>query len=213
MHQAGSSSDGAGLEPEVPDDTKGKSIDTHEGTSLKPGVPDLSKVDSLDSEYESWGVSDDDDNDDDQQGDDERTKFDDVKSVDLNKTDDEKETQEDVFIHTPDDYVPTDDETDDLKDVELADEGKGDDEMTNADKVNVELKEVNQEVVASSSPSVSSNYGSIFLNLDNISSVKTEIISMLDVQVQHENPSIQTSSLLTITVSVIPEPLVIKPIC
>ncbi|GKA63632.1 hypothetical protein Tco_0763238 [Tanacetum coccineum] len=61
-----------------------------------------------------------------------------------------------------------------LKDAELADEGKGDEEMTDAEKV------------ASSSRSVSSNYGSIFLNLDNISSVETEIISMLDVQVQHE---------------------------
>ncbi|GKB57858.1 hypothetical protein Tco_0914044, partial [Tanacetum coccineum] len=64
----------------------------------------------------SWGVSDDDD--DDQHGDDERTKFDDVKSVDLNKTDDGEETQEDVFVHTPDDYVPTDDETDDVDDKE-----------------------------------------------------------------------------------------------
>ncbi|GKA97851.1 hypothetical protein Tco_0825745 [Tanacetum coccineum] len=35
---------------------------------------------------------------------------------------------------------------------------------------------------------------------------------MLDVQVQHENLSIQTSSLLTIHVSVIPEPSVLKPI-
>ncbi|GKE10837.1 hypothetical protein Tco_1414388 [Tanacetum coccineum] len=61
-----------------------------------------------------------------------------------------------------------------LKDAELADEGKGDEELIDAEKV------------ASSSRSVSSNYGSIFLNLDNISSVETEIISMLDVQVQHE---------------------------
>ncbi|GKA19526.1 hypothetical protein Tco_0699441 [Tanacetum coccineum] len=131
------------------------------------------------------------------------------------------------FVHTPDDYVPTDDETHDvddeeydrineemyddvnveLKDAELIDEGKGDEEMTDAEKVNPELEEVNQEVeraqvqdeaqatttadpaqVASSSRSVSSNYGSIFLNLDNISSVETKIISMLDVQVQHEVP-------------------------
>ncbi|GKG59465.1 hypothetical protein Tco_0605116, partial [Tanacetum coccineum] len=41
---------------------------------------------------------------------------DDDKSVDLNKIDDEEETQEDEFVHTPDDYVPTDDETDDVDD-------------------------------------------------------------------------------------------------
>ncbi|GJU36358.1 hypothetical protein Tco_1184712 [Tanacetum coccineum] len=250
MHQAGGLGDEAGLEPEVPDEIKGKFIDTHKGTCLKPGVLDVSKADSSDNEYESSGISDDDDGDD-QQSDDERTKSDDDKSIDLNKKDDEEETQEDEFVHTPDDYVPTDEETDDvddedydcinkemydnmnveLKDSELVDKGKGDKEMTDAEKVNVELEEVNQEdasaqvqdeaqatttaahtQVASSSHSVSSNYGSIFLHLDNISLVETEIISMLDVQVQHENPSIQTSSLLTIHVPVIPEPSVIKPI-
>ncbi|GJZ14806.1 hypothetical protein Tco_0550483 [Tanacetum coccineum] len=166
-------------------------------------------------------------------------------SVDLNKTDDEEETQKDEFVHTPDDYVTTNDETHDvddkeydrinkemyddvnvdLKDAELVDEGKGDKEMTDAEKLNAKLKEVNQEVtsaqvqagpqatttaspaqVASLSRSVSSNYGSIFLNLDNISSVDTEIISMLDVQVQHENPKAITSTtviLKSTTLSVI----------
>ncbi|GKC33460.1 hypothetical protein Tco_1040754, partial [Tanacetum coccineum] len=219
--------------------------DTHKGTGLKPGVLDVSKADSSDNEYESWGVSDDDD---DQQGDDERTKSDDDDSVDLNKTDDEEKTQEDEFVHTPDDYVPTDDETDDvddeeydrinkemyddvnveLKDAEFADAGKGDEEITDAEKVNVELEEVNQEVasaqvqdealatttaaharVTSSNRSVSSNYGSIYLNLDNISSVETKIISMLDVQVQHEFPCIQTSPLLVVPMTVISKPSVI----
>ncbi|GJV89798.1 hypothetical protein Tco_1533736 [Tanacetum coccineum] len=239
MYQAGGSGDRAGFQPEVLDEQKGKSIDTHEGTGLKPGVFDVSKANFSDSEYESWGVSDDDD-DDDQQGDDERTESDDDKSVDLNKIDDEEETQEDEFFHTLDDYIPKYDETHDvddeeydrinkemyddvnveLKDVELVNKGKGGDEMTDAD--NVELEEVNQEVasaqvqdeaqatttvaptqVTSSSRSVSSNYGSIFLNLDNISSVETEIISMLDVQVQHENtiPESETLSAIHLRVS------------
>nr|GEY53363.1 hypothetical protein [Tanacetum cinerariifolium]GEZ60701.1 hypothetical protein [Tanacetum cinerariifolium] len=76
--KVGGSGDGAGLEPEVHDEQKVKSIDTHEGTSIKPWVPDVSKADSLESEYESWGVSNDDD-DDDQQSDDERTESDDDK--------------------------------------------------------------------------------------------------------------------------------------
>ncbi|GJT94620.1 hypothetical protein Tco_1090138 [Tanacetum coccineum] len=208
MHQAGGSGDGAGLEPEVPDEPKGKSIDTHEGT----------------------GVSDDDD--DDQQGDDERTEFDDDKSVDLNKTDDD---EEDEFVHTPDNYVPTDEETNDvdeeeykkineemyddvnveLKDAELDDEDKGDVEMTDVAQVTNEqtheqIVVVNEEInpeaestqvqhiaqatttsalatqnattgapPSSSSHSVSSNYGSIFLNLESIQSTKTEIISIL----------------------------------
>ncbi|GKE75214.1 hypothetical protein Tco_1537255 [Tanacetum coccineum] len=143
---------------------KAKSIDTHEGTGLKLGVPDVSKANSSDSEYESWGVSDDDD-DDDQQGDDESTESDDDKSIDLNKTEDEEETREDEFVHTPDDYMATDDETKDvddeeyiiineemyddvnveLKDAEVVDEGKGDEEMIDAENVNVEHEEVNQE--------------------------------------------------------------------
>ncbi|GKB71474.1 hypothetical protein Tco_0932886 [Tanacetum coccineum] len=67
-----------------------------------------------------------------------------------------------------------------LKQAELVNEGKGDEEMTDADIVNVELKEVNQEVasaqvqdeaqatttgapaqVTSSSRSISSNYAAI----------------------------------------------------
>nr|GEU81767.1 hypothetical protein [Tanacetum cinerariifolium] len=63
---------------------------------------------------------------------------------------------------------------------------------------------------SSSSHSVSSNYGSIFLNLKNLQSAKTEIISMLDVKVQHEVLSFQTSTLLTVPIIVIPEPFIIK---
>nr|GEW24940.1 hypothetical protein [Tanacetum cinerariifolium] len=187
----GISRDGAGLEPKIPNEPKGKIINTHEGAGLKPGVLDVSKADSSKSEYESWEVSDDDD----QKSEDERTKSNDDKSIDLNKTDDEEETQEDEFVHTLDDYLLTDDETDDR-----ADEGKGDEEMIDAEKV------------ASLSRSISSNYGSIFLNLDNISSVETEIISMLDVQVQQENPSIHSSSLLTVPVLVILEPTILPSI-
>ncbi|GKD93891.1 hypothetical protein Tco_1373728 [Tanacetum coccineum] len=53
IHQAGGSSEGADFETEVPEEPKGKSIDTSEGTGLKPRVPDVSKADSSKSEYES----------------------------------------------------------------------------------------------------------------------------------------------------------------
>ncbi|GJS97738.1 hypothetical protein Tco_0804706 [Tanacetum coccineum] len=75
------SSDGAGLELEVPDDPKGKSIDTCEGTSLKPGVLDTSKADSSESEYESWGDSGDEAN--------------------VKETNDDEEETDDEFVHTP----------------------------------------------------------------------------------------------------------------
>nr|GEZ85044.1 hypothetical protein [Tanacetum cinerariifolium] len=136
---AGGSSDGAGLELEVSDEQKGKFIDTSEGTGLKPEVPDVSKADSSKS------------------------------NVDLKKTDDEEETQDDELVHTPENYVPIDDETDDVDDVddeeydciseemysdvnvELKDskregEGKDDEKMTDTCHVDAEHENVNQEV-------------------------------------------------------------------
>ncbi|GKD85948.1 hypothetical protein Tco_1357102 [Tanacetum coccineum] len=54
IHQAGGSSKGAGLEPEVLDEQKGKSSDTSEETGLKSRVLDVSKAVSFESEYKSW---------------------------------------------------------------------------------------------------------------------------------------------------------------
>nr|GEY19073.1 hypothetical protein [Tanacetum cinerariifolium] len=159
IHQAGGSSEGAGLEPEVSDEQKGKSTDTSKGTGLIPGVPDMSKANSSKSEYESWGDIDDNNDDDNQQSDDEKNVSDNPRT-----SDDEEETQEDKFVHTPKNYVPTDDENVDdeeyehvnkemyddvnveLKDAETADEGKGNEEITDAEKVDAENKNVNQEV-------------------------------------------------------------------
>ncbi|GJS97029.1 hypothetical protein Tco_0803997 [Tanacetum coccineum] len=59
------------------------------------------------------------------------------------------------------------------------------------------------------SSSISSDYVVKYLNFDDIPSVDTEVVSMLDINVQYEVP--QTSPLLTIPVSVIPEHDVINP--
>ncbi|GJY29293.1 hypothetical protein Tco_0405060 [Tanacetum coccineum] len=61
----------------------------------------------------------------------------------------------------------------------------------------------------SSSHFVSSTYTNAFLNLENLHSTKTEVVSMLDINVQHEVP--HTSPLLTILVSVILEHTVFNP--
>ncbi|GKC83689.1 hypothetical protein Tco_1139406 [Tanacetum coccineum] len=236
VHQAGGSSEGASLEPEVPDEQKGKSSDASEGTGLIPGVPDVSKADCFKSEYESWG-----DSDDDQQSDDEQNMSDNLRT-----SDDEEETQEDEFVHTPENYVPTDDENVDdkeyerinkemyddvnveLKDADTTNEGKGDEDMTDAKKVNADNKNVNQEVtgdqvnddaratVTASLATyntevplqisfISFDYATKFLNINNIPLADTEIISMMDIKVQHEDPSSQTSPLLIVPVLVIPE--------
>ncbi|GJS10293.1 hypothetical protein Tco_0367089 [Tanacetum coccineum] len=61
----------------------------------------------------------------------------------------------------------------------------------------------------SSSHSVSSTYTNAFLNLKNLHSTKMEVVSMLDINVQHKVP--RTSPLLTILVSVIPKHTVFNP--
>ncbi|GJY36177.1 hypothetical protein Tco_0421555 [Tanacetum coccineum] len=156
----------------------------------------------------------------------------------------QEETQDDEYVHTPKDYVPTDDETNDvdeeeynridkvygdvnvrLTDAEPDTENKGDKEMTNAEIVEAKNENVNQEGVGNQvkddaqaaqkkevpipSSSISSDYAAKFLNFDNIPSIDTEVVSMLDINVQHEAPL--TSPLLTILVSVIPEHTVINP--
>nr|GEV36383.1 hypothetical protein [Tanacetum cinerariifolium] len=167
------------------------------------------RADSSESKYESWGDSDDDDDNDDQQSDDERTKSDDDKSAELNKTNDEEEDN-DVNIE--------------LKDSEREGKEKNNEEMTDAGCVKVEHENVNQEVagdqvkdnaqaivtaapttqktkVPLQSSSISSDYATKFLNFDNIPLGDTKIISMMNVKVQHEDPSIQTLPLLTVPVT------------
>ncbi|GJS83431.1 hypothetical protein Tco_0749972 [Tanacetum coccineum] len=61
----------------------------------------------------------------------------------------------------------------------------------------------------SSSHSVSSNCTIAFLNFENIHSTKPEVVSILDINVQHEVP--HTSPLLTIPVSVIHEHTIFNP--
>ncbi|GKD44564.1 hypothetical protein Tco_1269209, partial [Tanacetum coccineum] len=118
IHQAGGLGDGTDSTPGVPDEPKGKFVDTHEGTGLKPRVPDVSTADSSESENESWGDSGDEANekgddedvlesdDDLEQADDELTESDNPRIID-----EEVETQDDEYVHTLEDYVPTDDET------------------------------------------------------------------------------------------------------
>nr|GEV44098.1 retrovirus-related Pol polyprotein from transposon TNT 1-94 [Tanacetum cinerariifolium] len=224
IHQEGGSCDGTGPKLGVPDEPKGKSINTDKGTGLKPKVPDMSKADSSKSGDEP------------QQADDERT------NSENQETNDDEEEFNDEFQHTPLNYVPTNDETNDksndvdeeeydridkelygdvnvhLTDAEQDDGNEDDADITNAAQYVVHatttatpaIQNTTTKVPSfSSSHSVSSNYTSAFLNLENLQSTKTEVVSMLDINVQHEVTC--TSLLLTIHVSVIPEHTVFNP--
>ncbi|GKA35315.1 retrovirus-related pol polyprotein from transposon TNT 1-94 [Tanacetum coccineum] len=146
----------------VHDEPKGKSIGTHEGTDLKLGVPNVSKDASSESKYESWGDSDDD--------------ADDEEYERINE-----ELYGDVNVR--------------LTDAEFNKEDKGDAEMADATQdvaqVTITAAPATQDATTdvpslSSSHFVSSNYASIFFNLDNLHSAEAEVVSMLDINVQHE---------------------------
>ncbi|GJV52058.1 hypothetical protein Tco_1447799 [Tanacetum coccineum] len=53
--------------------------------------------------------------------------------------------------------------------------------------------------------SVSSDFANKFLNLDNVPPTDTEVISMMNVKVYHEEPRTQTPPLLNIPITVIPK--------
>ncbi|GJR96786.1 hypothetical protein Tco_0268960 [Tanacetum coccineum] len=151
---------------------------------------------------------------------DERSDSNKDKSIDLNKTDDEEETQGDEFVHMSDDYVPSDDETQDvnneehiriseelfdyvnveMKDVEPVDKGKGDEEM-----IDVEKKEKTDVPPSSSSRFVSSNCGG-YSSLNNYFSIYSSttippFIPLLTIPISQQStpPPIPTTSTITMT--------------
>ncbi|GJR23590.1 hypothetical protein Tco_0972117 [Tanacetum coccineum] len=230
IHQAGGSGDGADLQSEIPDELKGKSVDTHKGIGLKPGQDDEEDALEIDDDIHQT--------DDDLHSDDEQTETNNPRT-----SDGEDETQDEEYVHTPKYYVPTNDENLDDEEferineemysdvnVELRDskhkgEGKDDEEMTDTSHEHVEIINVNQEGAGNQvkddaqatqktkvplpNSSISSDYAAKFLNFDNIPLADTEVISMMDINVQQK--VLWTSPLLTIPVSVIPEHIVLNP--
>ncbi|GJV51033.1 hypothetical protein Tco_1446774 [Tanacetum coccineum] len=222
-----------------------KTTCTDEGTGTIPGVPDVPK-DSSESENDSWGESRDDSDDD---GNDDNSDNNDDDDVDSNADGDNEAKYEEEYVRTPNNYEFSDDDEEydelyndvnaRLKDVEHEEEGKRDAEMTDAGRDDVSQEKSYEQVEDDAhvtltaahvtqktegpmqSSSVSSNFASQFFNLDNVSPVDNEVVSMMNVEVHHEEPSIQTPSFLTIPITVIPEistaaaltiPLTIPPI-
>ncbi|GKD92076.1 hypothetical protein Tco_1371913 [Tanacetum coccineum] len=105
---------------------------------------------------------------------------------------------------------------------EQDDEGKEDAYMTDVEHVQVEqTQEQTTDVQEESGPKIASVQGQFVVQattttpaiqnvtIENLHSTKPEVVSMLDINVQHEVP--HTSPLLTIPVSVIPEHIVFNP--
>ncbi|GJS21451.1 hypothetical protein Tco_0450083 [Tanacetum coccineum] len=180
---------------------------TDEGTGYKPGVPDVPKYD-FDSDKESWGnneeedddnveESDDQDNDDDNDDDDmnddeetdsERTKSDRDENPDPNLTNEEQTEQEeeeynDQRVYTSPDYqLAKEEKIDDEEKMDEEDEDEVTKELYTDMNVNLGTEDTEMKNTAGTehSTSVSSNFTSKLLNLDNPSHDGNEIASLMD---------------------------------
>ncbi|GJR46694.1 hypothetical protein Tco_1314797 [Tanacetum coccineum] len=195
-------------------------LETHKlhASGLGDGVGSLPKV--LDDDNESWGDSGDDESNDDDS--DEVTKDDDGNDVDSDADDD----NEDVNVRL---QATEHEEEEEKGDEEITDAGRDDStQQKTYEKVKDDehvivtiVHDIQKTEVPLQSLFVLPNFANQFLNLDNIPPTETEVISMMNVKVRHEEPSTQTPPLLNIPDTVIPEtstaagstiPLIIPPI-
>ncbi|GKB57625.1 hypothetical protein Tco_0913811, partial [Tanacetum coccineum] len=211
------SDDEVGSQPKVPDELKEKTTGINEGT--------VSGDDDDSNDDDGNNVED---NNDYEQANDERTESDDEEEE---KQDDEFVRTPEHYVPTQDETNDkSDDVTKEeyerineelygnvnvsLKDAEPTNKEEGDVEMTVAGQVNVNQEDAGNQVKDDAqatqktkglilSSSISSDYAAKYLNFDNISSVNTEVVSLLDINVQHEVS--RTSPLLTIPVSLQPQ--------
>ncbi|GJS22186.1 hypothetical protein Tco_0450818 [Tanacetum coccineum] len=179
--QASGSSEGADFESEVPNESKAKSSDTRD-----------SYDDNESHDNDDEGSENDDDSGNDAQ-DSKRTNSNEEANPNLNlNVDEEEETQEEEYVHTTNYSVPTNEETDDenkefndeeyddlYKDVNVRSKVSEHEEVRKGD---VEMHDATRESGSKQSSSVSSNFSSKILILDNVSPVIDEVASMMNVK-------------------------------
>nr|GEV15377.1 hypothetical protein [Tanacetum cinerariifolium] len=175
------------------------------GTGTIPRVPDESTVVSATSSEET-------------------DKLDDEEKDDKTKSGETKSDEDDIYKYKI--YVHKD-QDEEILNVEVEDSDKGDEEVTDAAKADADktskvmdnLKKTKLPLT-SSSLSVSLGFGDQFLKLSSdsslVSTVKdttnAEINSLLDVNIQSEVPHNQSSSMLSVPVSVISKPSLLTPV-
>ncbi|GKC13027.1 hypothetical protein Tco_1009809, partial [Tanacetum coccineum] len=224
-------SEGTGVKPGVLEVSKANSSnsDNESWGNSKDESDDVNDDDNANDDDN--GNEDDDGND---AHDSERTDSDDDENPSFTLKDYEEEEHDEEYVHSPENYESDDDkedvheeEDDDLyKDVDVKSlraehekERKGDAEMTDADQ-NVSQEKSYEQVVEDAhvtltssqktkslkqSSSVSSDFASKFLILDNVPPVIDEVASMMNVKIRQEESSTQAPSLFTVPETAIPE--------
>nr|GEX34761.1 hypothetical protein [Tanacetum cinerariifolium]GEZ16340.1 hypothetical protein [Tanacetum cinerariifolium] len=215
-------SEGTGDKPGVLDVTKDESTESESETW---GNDEDDSNDKNDSENEG--------RDEENKSDDDKTPSDSETGSDSEQDSDESESDSESHQQEYDDEVKDDDDDDNFE----GDEDRGmDNDDVQDKKANIEMTDVQHEKenlkitqeqvveeshvttttiaketkVPNASVSHSSDLASIFLKFSDIPPNDVEIVSPLDVHVHHEVPIINTSTLLTVSVSVIPEA---SPVC
>nr|GEV59095.1 hypothetical protein [Tanacetum cinerariifolium] len=179
---ASSSGNGVDSQTKVPDEQQDKITGTNKGTGTKLGVPDVPK-DQYENENESWGNSKDDANNNDD-SDDVSNDDDDDDNVDSDVDGDNEASDSEKTYYDEDDNPNLNQYED--KEEEYKEEYVRTPEnyKFTDDEINSLMKKKNMR-----------NY--------NPSPADTEIISMMNIDVHHEEPSTQTPPLLTIPVTIL----------
>ncbi|GJT56562.1 hypothetical protein Tco_0991616 [Tanacetum coccineum] len=174
--------DGTNFESGVPDEQQHKTSGADEGTDSDDDERNEDNSDEVTKDDDEDDVESD-ANDDKQASDSKKTESDEDANLNLNLNDDEEEEKEeddDVNVRS--------------KVTEHEEVGKGDAEMTNTTHEG-----------SKQSSSISSDFASKFVNLDNVPPVIDEVASMMNVKTPHEESSTQTPPLLTVPVTAISE--------
>nr|GEV83180.1 retrovirus-related Pol polyprotein from transposon TNT 1-94 [Tanacetum cinerariifolium] len=217
LHASGSG-DGVGSQPKVLDEQEDKTTGTDEGTDSgddgnDDDIDEVTKDDDDDVGSDADGDKEASDN--------EKTDSDKEENPNLNQNNDEEKEYKEEYVRTLDNIEFTDDDDDEeyeelYKDVNIRlqatehkKEGKGDAKITEAghddstqqttyeqvkDDEHVILTTVHdtqKTEVPLQSSFVSFDFANQFLKLDNVTPTNTEVVSVMNVKVRHEEPSTQ----------------------
>ncbi|GJS63249.1 hypothetical protein Tco_0677813 [Tanacetum coccineum] len=189
VSHASGSGDGVDTQSKVPDEQQQKTSGTDEGTGTIPGVPDVPPYES-ESDKESWGDSEDEDDNDDVW----MIMIDEIPDPNLTNVDQTEYEEEDVDdrVRTPSDYELTDDENlddeetmDDEEDDEVIKELYDDQEEEDAHVTLTPVLDAQNPDEPVQSFSISSDFTSKLLNLDNPSLADNEIASLMETSAHH----------------------------
>ncbi|GKF03044.1 hypothetical protein Tco_0029967, partial [Tanacetum coccineum] len=161
-------------------------------------------------------------NEDKEASDSKKTNSNEDKNLNVNQNDDDEEEHEEEYVCTPDSFKFNDELYKDVDvkslDVEHEKERKGDAEMTDVDKnvsqersfeqvkddAHVTLTTTQKTEGFMQSSSVSSNFASKFLNLDNVPLANNEVASMMNVKMKTPTP-IPTTEPMTSSIPDLPD--------